>query len=534
MSLQAALISMGFVLLGLIYMVSKWSEKRAQVGANAEVVRAYIDQDALTTPPHHDLMALNRAPVLDSQLTKNRRPQPTISPVAELVELATPPVMEAMTSTDLASPTSSQPAPMTRDDHQPAAAEVTNPFAEHWIDTLDDVVVSPEDTAAAETPVSPANQAAWGRAQVGQLVDTADVADAANTTDVTETADIAETADTRPRSRPNHTANRRLFDATPIATTTSNQTEVSKPLADMIVPPNFVYPDIEGFDKISQIDYWVKLAGKRELDREAVLAQYREGVSYISHATRVFGTRVTDKEWQDLETAPEGMGFLDLVLTIQLTDHTGAISETALTKFTRLVSNLSESTGRGFVFMAPLESAAQQGATIAEFVRHYPARYQLVVRPCTSEYFAGEVVASCAQKIGLEPTVQNTFTRDKTTRGQKVSLYQLANLSPTGEFDFDHIDDMQIKGLTFSTHPACHQNPGAVYAEMVDAARVFAVRAKGEVFTDNAEILTDETGDTIRQCIETIADAMRALGLEPGVDEAIRLFAQNHHHAGAR
>ena len=64
--------------------------------------------------------------------------------------------------------------------------------------------------------------------------------------------------------------------------------------ADSVIP-NYSYPGVDGFDKVSQIDYWVKITGDRDVGRESVLAQYREAASAIDKQTRIYGARMPDQ-----------------------------------------------------------------------------------------------------------------------------------------------------------------------------------------------------------------------------------------------
>ena len=77
---------------------------------------------------------------------------------------------------------------------------------------------------------------------------------------------------------------------------------------------------------------------------------------------------------------------------------------------------------------------------------------------------------------------QNSFyARYKPVGKSRVCLYSLANMSDTGEFDIENMRAVRTRGVTFFTRPAINRTPGAVFTEMVDAARAFASRIKGEV-----------------------------------------------------
>ncbi len=287
---------------------------------------------------------------------------------------------------------------------------------------------------------------------------------------------------------------------------------------------NYVYPEIEGFEKVSQIDYWVKIAGDRDVGRESVLAQYREAAARLGKPSRIYGMRLPDKGWCDLEMESEETRYADIVVTVQLADSRGAISESEMNNFTRLVSNLSEGTGRGFTFMAPVESALMQAQAIADFTRYYESIFVVNVRPQHSEYLDGASILRCATQLGLDQDSGQFFVRNKSVGKKKVCLYSLANMSDTGKFDFETIKDLRTKGVTFFTKPAVNRSPGAVFAEMVDTAKAFAARIKGEPSAPNFDDLSQDDIDSIRATIEKVCSEMEDLGMAPGSEEAMRVF----------
>jgi len=280
----------------------------------------------------------------------------------------------------------------------------------------------------------------------------------------------------------------------------------------------------EGFDKLSQIDYYVKLSGERDVSRDSVLAIYREGASGIERTHSIYGLRLPEKVWRDVEQESEEARFGDLVVTIQLVDQVGSVTETDMTRFSSLIMKLSESTGRGFSFMAPIESAHMQAQAIERFKQRFDSIFVVNIRPLETEMFEGAVIERCAKQIGLTADENQFFTRYKPVGKQKVSLYSLANMSDTGEFDLQNMRAVNTRGVTFFTRPAINRSPGAVFAEMVDAAKAFASRIKGEVIAPGYEDLSTDDAEAIRRSIEKVAAEMESHGINPGSEEANRLF----------
>ena len=286
-------------------------------------------------------------------------------------------------------------------------------------------------------------------------------------------------------------------------------------------------PDLEpapGFEKLSQIDYYVKLSGGRDVSRDSVLAVYREAAAGISKTHSVYGLRLPDKVWSDIEHEPEEARFGDLVMTIQLADSDGPMSPEDMTRFSNLVVKLSESTGRGFSFMAPMESAHQQAIAIDNLRRKFDSIFVINIRPVDSDFFDGAAVDRCASQIGLIPDDSGFYARYKPVDKQKVCLYSLANMTDTGRFDIQNMRGTRTRGVTFFTRPAVNCLPGAVFSEMVDAAKAFASRIKGEAVAPGYDVLSNDNIEAIRRSIEKVAGEMESYGIVPGSQEAIRLF----------
>ena len=299
------------------------------------------------------------------------------------------------------------------------------------------------------------------------------------------------------------------------------------PFADEQPPkhsPDYTYPSILGFDRISQIDYWVKFSGEKDIGRESVLAQYREPVSSISKTSRIYGRKTPDKAWCLLENESEEARFGDLVVTLQLADKNGPVTQLDLDKFTSMIVNLSDGIGRDYSLMAPTESAMQQGKAISDFIRYYETVFVVNIKPVQSDYFDGVTINRCATQLGLDRSADKYFVRNKMVGKEKVSIYYLANMNSNGEFDFDTLKESNIKGVTFFTKPAVNKSPGAVFTEMIDTAKAFAARVKGEAIMPNHEDFSQDDIDHIRKSIEKVAQEMETLGIATGSDEAIRIF----------
>lgn len=281
-----------------------------------------------------------------------------------------------------------------------------------------------------------------------------------------------------------------------------------------------------GFSRLSQVDYWVKISGQREISRDAALAIYRDGEVDLRAPHRMYGFRMPEKEWRDMEYETEEGRYADLVLTMQLLQGGRAATESDLTHFTSLVYRIAESTGRDFHFMGSMEEALQQTRALSDFFKRYDTTMVLHIQPLTDDApFEGALLDKSARELGLEPDGDSShYHRLKRMGRSQVRLYTLANLSDTGEFDFFRLNLFSTRGVLFYMKPALNPSPGAVFGEMADTARAFASRIGGEVVVRGGDEFTQDVADKMRRRIEKVAAGMEQEGIAPGSEEAIRLI----------
>ena len=281
---------------------------------------------------------------------------------------------------------------------------------------------------------------------------------------------------------------------------------------------------VDGFERISQIDYWAKITGARDVGRETVLAIYREGAMDLTKPHSIHGLKEPERVWCNLEDEAEDSRFADLVVTVQLADRAGAISEREMNRFSALVSKLSEGTGREFRFMTTVDNAFTQADAIAEFIDYFDSIFVVNITPQGANRFQGAAIDRTAPRMGLERDTNRYYSRFKSVGKGRVTLYSLADRSETGRFDFDNMNFFSARGLIFFTKPAVNRSPGAVFAEMVDTAKAFASRIQGVVNSPNHDDLSQDDVETIRASIEQVAAEMERLGIPAGGDQATRLF----------
>lgn len=304
---------------------------------------------------------------------------------------------------------------------------------------------------------------------------------------------------------------------------------------------------VDGFDRLSQIDFWARISAAaggpaRDVGRETVLAIYHDAAAGLRRAHAIHGLKMPDKAWRSLEDEAEDSRFADLVVTLQLADRRGPVDAAEMTRFSNLVSKLSEGTGREFQFMTTTDNALAQAAHLAEFIAHFDSVFVVNISPnpgAGEARFHGDAIDRLAPRLGLERDDNRHYSRFKQVGKGRVRLYSLADRSDTGRFDFRDLESFSTRGLVFYTKPAVNRSPGAVFAEMVDTAKAFAARMHGTVGAPNAGRgalgergghvdhgdLSQDDVEATRRAIEQVAADMTRAGIACGGDEAARLFA---------
>ena len=292
-----------------------------------------------------------------------------------------------------------------------------------------------------------------------------------------------------------------------------------------ITQPRFEYPQIRGFNRLGQIDYWVRFQGGSELDKETLETLYIELFNSLQSPTLLYGMRTTDREWINVLNQPNHTCFATFIVSLQLVDSSGAISRNELDRFTDRITQFSKKLGKDVTFMAPLESALEQATALSQCVKLFDSSSMVFVVPDKAGHkIHGQEIDLCASQLGLEAYKTNYYVRTTRIKQKQILLYGVANMSDEGTFDFENMVTLNSPGLVFFFRPIFHQAPGSVFSEMVSTAKSFAGRIGAKAITPKGEELTVSMTTEIRAQIEKRAREMAACGLKCGGDTILRIF----------
>ncbi|KAA3633324.1 MAG: hypothetical protein DWQ08_02060 [Proteobacteria bacterium] len=279
-------------------------------------------------------------------------------------------------------------------------------------------------------------------------------------------------------------------------------------------------PDDEG--SVRQLDYWVRISGDEPVERDQILSIYREHEYLLEHAHTIHGRAVPDGKWCDIEHQPESTSFTDLVMTLQLCDRGGPVTESELTRFNNLVFALAESLDRQFKFQGTVEEALAQAVRLDRFCQDNDVFAIINICGEGDRQFKGQEVLRAVEGSGMRYGDLKVFHGPDSANGE--ALYSLANMVKPGFFELDKMKEFSTPGLTmFMSVPRC-ASPADVFTRMAYVAGKISNQLGGVMLDQKKQMLDDASVKQIRRQVEEMGQDMTRKGMAPGSEEALRLF----------
>ncbi|MEW6689400.1 MAG: cell division protein ZipA C-terminal FtsZ-binding domain-containing protein [Pseudomonadota bacterium] len=273
-----------------------------------------------------------------------------------------------------------------------------------------------------------------------------------------------------------------------------------------------------------KIDFVIDLPGAGPVLRDAALSVYRQNEYNLNKPRHLYGRHHGTERWSDLELDPGTTEYDDLKLVIQLTDPRGPIDESELNAFMQIGLKLADALQRPTKLPEAFEAGLARAADLQAFCDTYDVIAGIHVVPAATPSFAGRVIETAARNAGLELGARNLFHRKNEVAPGGRHLFSLANLDETSGFDSAAWDSFVTSGLSLFMSVPCAFQPGVTFDRMVAAARQIADALGGSLQDQNRRPLTDKGIAVIHHQIEEIEEKMRAYGIPPGSETALKLF----------
>jgi hypothetical protein len=273
-----------------------------------------------------------------------------------------------------------------------------------------------------------------------------------------------------------------------------------------------------------KIDFVIDLPGAGPVTRDTALAVFKQNEYNLNKPRHLYGRHHGTERWSELQLDPGTAEYDDLRLVIQLTDSRGPIDESELNAFMQIGLKLADALARPTLLPETFEAGLARAAALQTFCDTYDVIAGIHVVPATESSFTGRAIEMAARHAGLELDAMNIFhMRNEVAPGGR-HLFSLANLHESSAFDPAAWDTFETSGLTLFMSVPCAFQPGVAFDRMVATARAIADTLGGSLQDQNRRPLTDKGIAVIHHQIEEIEEKMRAFGIPPGSETALKLF----------
>jgi len=296
---------------------------------------------------------------------------------------------------------------------------------------------------------------------------------------------------------------------------------LDRPAPDAFAPPQDIgrqsLPD-------EKIDFIIHLPPGRPVERDAALGLFKQNEYVLEKPRGLYGQRFRTSYWSNLQFDPEYTEYGDLMLAIQLIDGRGPIDETELHSFVQLGLKLADALHRPTKLPLSFEQALEHARRLQQLYDTYDVIAGVNIVSIESTGFNGREIEQAARQLGMQFGAMNIFHMKNDQSPGCRHLFSMANLYKPGAFDPDNWAGFSTRGLTLFMSVPCAHKPVSVFDNMVTTANGLCELLGGKLLDQEQRPLTEKGLALIRTQIEDIANALRANGIIPGSETALRLF----------
>jgi cell division protein ZipA len=276
-----------------------------------------------------------------------------------------------------------------------------------------------------------------------------------------------------------------------------------------------------------KVDFIMRLPADSSVMRDVALGVYKQHEYELEKPHRLYGCRADSDLWSELQHDSQRMRYSDLALSIQLVDARGPISDSELHKFSQVGLQLADALHRRTQFSMPYEDALARAQELHQFCEAFDVIAAVHVVAAEGETFKGRLFEHAARKLGMQWGARSIFHLKNEFSPGCRHLFSLANLAGGGEFPAGQWERFETAGVTFFMSVPLAHRPAAVFDKMINAAQILAETLGGQLQDQERRPLAKQGIGVIRHQIEAIEEKMRARGIVPGSQTALRLFADD-------
>ena len=271
-----------------------------------------------------------------------------------------------------------------------------------------------------------------------------------------------------------------------------------------------------------KIDYWARLPGVAPVSRDAALAVFREYEIDLQRPRALHGRTQLGSVWFDLERAPADEVFSDLIVSLQMADRDGAVTESELTRFNNLTYYMSETLNRSLQFDMTVEEALPEAERLSRFCQEFDLLAVIYIEPPPGKGFLGPEVARALDRAGMRLGKDDMFHLYDPRTGK--SRFSLANRSEAGTVSYDELESGILRGLVLFLNVPTVPRPSQTFSDLISVANYVSTELGGALVDPQKGRLAEAQFDSISKQIRSLELSMKRYGIDPGSEEANRLF----------
>ena len=214
--------------------------------------------------------------------------------------------------------------------------------------------------------------------------------------------------------------------------------------------------------------------------------------------------------------------FSDLIVSLQMADRDGAVTESELTRFNNLTYYMSETLNRSLQFDMTIEEALPEAERLSRFCQEFDLLAVVHVEPPPGKGFSGPEVARALDRAGMRLGKDDMFHLYDPRTGE--SRFSLANRSEAGTFSYDELESGMLRGLVLFLNVPTVPRPSQTFSDLISVANYVSTELGGVLVDPDKGKLAEAQFDSISKQIRSLESSMKRYGIDPGSEEANRLF----------
>jgi hypothetical protein len=236
----------------------------------------------------------------------------------------------------------------------------------------------------------------------------------------------------------------------------------------------------------------------------------------------IHGRSYPSNIWIDLEEASRVDRFTDLVVSVQMVDRRGPVTESELTRTNSLVYALAEELNRKFQFDMTVEEAIDQALRLEQFCQRHDVLVIVNLSAQEGSEFVGKDIEHIVEHSHMEIGPKGMFHLLDQNSGR--SRFTMANRCEPYGFDLNTLKTFSTRGLTLFMSVPRVPNPVDVFEQMISVAQYTTSEFSGELRDPDGGLIDESGVEKIRQQLTVIGEEFYRVGIDPGSEEALRLF----------